>query len=134
MKDNYVFVGLLSSRFYFHKSKLFSNIYGAFVEIEPGIDGLIHISDLSWTKKFNHPGEALQKSQEVKAVVQLAQGVEDSNATAEELLAYTREHIAHFKCPRSVDFMDELPRLPTGKLYKRLIKDAYWGKTDSKIV
>ena len=43
--------------------------YGAFVEIEPGIDGLIHISDLSWTKKFNHPGEALQKGQEVKAVV-----------------------------------------------------------------
>jgi len=43
--------------------------YGAFVEIEPGIDGLIHISDLSWTKKFNHPGEALQKGQEIKAVV-----------------------------------------------------------------
>ncbi|MHC5083419.1 MAG: 30S ribosomal protein S1 [Planctomycetota bacterium] len=43
--------------------------YGAFVEIEPGIDGLIHISDLSWTKKFNHPGEALQKSQEIKCVV-----------------------------------------------------------------
>jgi small subunit ribosomal protein S1 len=43
--------------------------YGAFVEIEPGIDGLIHISDMSWTKKFNHPGEALQKGQEVKAVV-----------------------------------------------------------------
>ncbi|MEN8126183.1 MAG: 30S ribosomal protein S1 [Planctomycetota bacterium] len=43
--------------------------YGAFVEIEPGIDGLIHISDLSWTKKFNHPGEALQKGQEVKALV-----------------------------------------------------------------
>ena len=43
--------------------------YGAFVEIEPGIDGLIHISDLSWTKKFNHPGEAIQKGQEVKAVV-----------------------------------------------------------------
>lgn len=43
--------------------------YGAFVEIEPGIDGLIHISDLSWTKKFNHPGEALQKGQEVRCVV-----------------------------------------------------------------
>ncbi len=43
--------------------------YGAFVEIEPGIDGLIHISDMSWTKKFNHPGEALQKGQEIKAVV-----------------------------------------------------------------
>ena len=43
--------------------------YGAFVEIEPGIDGLIHISDLSWTKKFNHPGEALQKGQDVRCVV-----------------------------------------------------------------
>lgn len=43
--------------------------YGAFVEIEPGIDGLIHISDLSWTKKFNHPGEFLQKGQEVRCVV-----------------------------------------------------------------
>lgn len=43
--------------------------YGAFVEISPGIDGLIHISDLSWTKKFNHPSEALEKGQEVKYVV-----------------------------------------------------------------
>jgi len=43
--------------------------YGAFVEIEPGIDGLIHISDMSWTKKFNHPNEALQKDQTVKCVV-----------------------------------------------------------------
>ncbi len=43
--------------------------YGSFVEIEPGIDGLIHISDLSWTKKFNHPGEFLQKGQQVRCVV-----------------------------------------------------------------
>jgi small subunit ribosomal protein S1 len=43
--------------------------YGAFVEIEAGIDGLIHISDLSWTKKFNHPSEALQKGQEIRCVV-----------------------------------------------------------------
>jgi len=43
--------------------------YGAFVEIEPGIDGLIHISDLSWTKKFNHPSEALEKDQGIKCVV-----------------------------------------------------------------
>ncbi len=43
--------------------------YGAFVEIEPGIDGLIHISDLSWTKKFNHPGEALSKGQDIRCVV-----------------------------------------------------------------
>jgi small subunit ribosomal protein S1 len=43
--------------------------FGAFVEIEPGIDGMIHISDLSWTRKFGHPSEALQKGQEVKCVV-----------------------------------------------------------------
>jgi len=43
--------------------------FGAFVEIEPGIDGMIHISDLSWTKKYNHPSEALQKGQEIKCIV-----------------------------------------------------------------
>jgi small subunit ribosomal protein S1 len=43
--------------------------FGAFVEIEPGIDGMIHISDLSWTRKHSHPAEALQKNQEVKCVV-----------------------------------------------------------------
>ncbi|MHC4691653.1 MAG: 30S ribosomal protein S1 [Planctomycetota bacterium] len=43
--------------------------FGAFVEMEPGLDGMIHISDLSWTKKYNHPGEALQKGEDVKCVV-----------------------------------------------------------------
>jgi small subunit ribosomal protein S1 len=43
--------------------------FGVFVEIEPGIDGMIHISDLSWTKKYTHPSEALQKNQEIKCVV-----------------------------------------------------------------
>jgi small subunit ribosomal protein S1 len=43
--------------------------FGAFVEIEPGIDGMIHISDLSWTRKHSHPAEALQKGQEVKCIV-----------------------------------------------------------------
>jgi long-chain acyl-CoA synthetase len=75
-----------------------------------------------------------EMGEEVKAVVQVADGITADEALAEELLAYAREHIAHYKCPRSVDFMDELPRLPTGKLYKRLIKDAYWGKTGSRIV
>ena len=46
---------------------------------------------------------------------------------ARELIAYCREHLAHYKCPRSVDFRDELPRHPTGKLYKRLLKDEYWS-------
>ena len=43
--------------------------YGAFVEIEPGIDGLVHISDISWTKKFNHPSEAIERGNEIKCVV-----------------------------------------------------------------
>jgi small subunit ribosomal protein S1 len=43
--------------------------YGAFVEIEEGIDGMIHISDLSWTRKFSHPNEAVQKSDKIKCVV-----------------------------------------------------------------
>ncbi|MDE0838215.1 MAG: 30S ribosomal protein S1 [Kiritimatiellae bacterium] len=43
--------------------------YGAFVELEDGIDGMIHISDMSWTRKINHPSELLEKSQEVEAVV-----------------------------------------------------------------
>ncbi|MFC1795057.1 30S ribosomal protein S1 [Planctomycetota bacterium] len=43
--------------------------FGAFVEVEPGIDGMIHISDLSWTRKHSHPGEALHKGQEIKCIV-----------------------------------------------------------------
>jgi len=43
--------------------------FGAFVEVEPGIDGMIHISDLSWTRKHSHPGEALRKGQEIKCIV-----------------------------------------------------------------
>ena len=43
--------------------------YGAFVELEEGIDGLLHVSDLSWTKKVVHPSEVLEKGQEIKAVV-----------------------------------------------------------------
>ena len=70
----------------------------------------------------------------VKAVVQPAEGVEVGAALEAELVAYAREHIAHYKCPKSVDFRAELPRLPTGKLYKRLLKDEYWGKTGSRIV
>jgi len=75
-----------------------------------------------------------EMGEQVKAVVQPADGVQADDALAAELIAFTRETIAHYKCPRSVDFEVELPRLPTGKLYKRLLRDRYWGKPDSKIV
>jgi fatty-acyl-CoA synthase len=72
--------------------------------------------------------------EEVKAVVQLVDGAEGSPRLAQEILDYGRERIAHYKCPRSVDFEAELPRLPTGKLYKRILHDRYWGRHDTKIV
>ncbi len=75
-----------------------------------------------------------EMGEEVKAVVQPAVGCEPTPELAAELLAYAREHIAHYKCPHSIDFESELPRLPTGKLYKRILKDRYWGKHDSRIV
>ncbi len=72
--------------------------------------------------------------EEVKAVVQPADWQEAGPALAEELIAYCRERLSPIKCPRSVDFEPELPRHPTGKLYKRLIRDRYWGKRESRIV
>ena len=72
--------------------------------------------------------------EEVKAVIQLAVGVEINEALEKELLSYASNQLAKFKVPRSVDFREELPRLPTGKLYKRLLRDEYWGKSGSKIV
>jgi long-chain acyl-CoA synthetase len=60
----------------------------------------------------------------VRAVVQVAPGTTPTDALAEELIAYSRDRIAHFKCPTSVVFLDELPRLPTGKLAKRLLPES----------
>jgi long-chain acyl-CoA synthetase len=51
-----------------------------------------------------------------------------------ELISFCSEHLAHFKCPRSVDFVEQLPRLPTGKLYKRLLRDQYWRGHSSSIL
>ncbi len=45
-----------------------------------------------------------------------------------ELVAFCRDNLAHYKCPRSVDFVDELPRLPTGKLYKGVLRERYWAR------
>jgi len=63
--------------------------------------------------------------EEVKAVVQPMQGVEPTPELAKELIAFCQQHLSKQKCPRSVDFEAELPRLPTGKLYKRLLRDRY---------
>jgi acyl-CoA synthetase (AMP-forming)/AMP-acid ligase II len=69
--------------------------------------------------------------EEVKAVVQPNQmpaNLDEAASMSAELIGYCREHLADVKCPRTVDFRQELPRHPTGKLYKRLLKDEYWKK------
>jgi long-chain acyl-CoA synthetase len=72
--------------------------------------------------------------EEVKAIVQLVEGEVSSPELEQELIEFCHEHLARYKCPRSVDFEAELPRLPTGKLYKRLLRDRYWGKSGSNLV
>jgi long-chain acyl-CoA synthetase len=72
--------------------------------------------------------------EEVKAVVQPRDMREAGPELAAALIAYCREHLSPIKCPRSVDFEAELPRHPTGKLYKRLLKDRYWAGHASKII
>jgi acyl-CoA synthetase (AMP-forming)/AMP-acid ligase II len=78
------------------------------------------------------PNEDL--GEEVKAVVQLAEPESASPELAQELISYCRDRLAHFKCPRTIDFIAELPRHPTGKLYKRLLRDAYWAGHQTSIV
>jgi acyl-CoA synthetase (AMP-forming)/AMP-acid ligase II len=64
--------------------------------------------------------------EEVKAVVLLRQMPADASALAAELIAFCRATLSNYKCPRSVDFVDDLPRNEAGKLVKRLIKARYW--------
>jgi long-chain acyl-CoA synthetase len=78
------------------------------------------------------PNEDL--GEEVKAVVQLADPAAASPELAQELISYCRDRMAHFKCPRTVDFVAELPRTETGKLVKRLLRDQYWAGHKTAIV
>lgn len=103
------------------------NIYPQEIE-----DSLVLHPSVGDVAVFGIPNEEF--GEEVKAVVQPISGVEGTDELGRELIEYCREHLAHYKVPRSIDFMDELPRLETGKLYKRLLRDAYWGDRTSRIV
>jgi long-chain acyl-CoA synthetase len=72
--------------------------------------------------------------EEVKAVIQPMPGVAPCDELAQELIGFCQKHLSRQKCPRSVDFEAQLPRLPTGKLYKRGLRDRYWGGKSSRIV
>jgi len=96
------------------------NIYPQAIE-----DALILHPKVGDVAVFGVPHEEMGEA--VKAVIEPAPGVEPTDELAAELLAFARENLAHYMAPRSVDFIVEMPRLPTGKLYKRLLKDRYWS-------
>jgi long-chain acyl-CoA synthetase len=64
--------------------------------------------------------------EEVTAVIQLAPNVAQSAEVTDEILAFCRERVAKYKCPRTIDYVDDMPRDPNGKLYKRKLRDPYW--------
>ena len=96
------------------------NIYPREIE-----DALIQHPAVADVAVFGVPNEDF--GEEVKAVVEPADGVTGSPELEQELIDFCRERIARFKCPRSIDFEPQLPRLPTGKLYKRILKERYWA-------
>ena len=87
-------------------------------------DVLIGHPEVADVAVFGVPNEEM--GEEVKAVVQPHDMGRAGPALAAELIAYCREHLSPIKCPRSVDFEAALPRTPTGKLMKRLLRDRYW--------
>jgi bile acid-coenzyme A ligase len=71
--------------------------------------------------------------EEVKAVIEPAPGAAAGDALREEILAFCADKLAKYKTPKSIDFLDELPRDPNGKLYKRKLRDPYWAGRDRAI-
>ena len=71
--------------------------------------------------------------EQVKAVVELVEGAHASAELGGELIAFCRERMSGYKCPRSVDFTDELPRTDGGKLYKRLLREKYWSGAEGRV-
>ena len=81
---------------------------------------------------FGVPNEDL--GEEVKAVVQPLPAHAQEAGLADELMAFCAAHLSRQKCPRSIAFTDALPRLPTGKLYKKALRDSYWAGRKSRIL
>lgn len=102
------------------------NIYPAEIEAV-----LIDHPDVVDAAVFGVPNEEF--GEEVKAAVELAPGLTGDTRLAEDLIAHCRAHLAGFKAPRSIDFEPALPRHPTGKLLKRLLRDPYWADSGRRI-
>ena len=95
------------------------NIYPQIIE-----DALILHPQVADVAVFGVPNAEM--GEEVKAVIELTPSQPQSTALANELIAFARTRVAAYMVARSIDFIDAMPRLPTGKLYKRVLKDRYW--------
>jgi long-chain acyl-CoA synthetase len=102
------------------------NVYPA--EIEGELAGHPAVADVA---VFGIPHD--EWGEEIKAVVQPEPGVRTGPELTAELLAFLAGRLAKFKLPRSVDYVDELPRDPNGKLYKRLLREPYWAERERAI-
>jgi len=102
------------------------NIYPA--EIEGEILAHPQVADVA---VFGIPDTDM--GEQIKAVVQPVEGVAGDDALAASIMEHLRPRLAKFKWPRSIDFTDELPREPTGKLLKRKLRDPYWADRESAI-
>jgi long-chain acyl-CoA synthetase len=95
------------------------NIYPA--EIEGALVQHPAVADVA---VFGIPNE--DTGEEIKAVVELRAGFEPGDELISSIMTFCRENLARQKHPRSIDFTDEMPRDPNGKLYKRRLRDPYW--------
>jgi long-chain acyl-CoA synthetase len=71
--------------------------------------------------------------EQVRALVEVTGGVDPSDELGAELIAFCRERLAAFKCPRTVEFREQLPRTEAGKLAKRLLREEYWAATGRRL-
>jgi fatty-acyl-CoA synthase/long-chain acyl-CoA synthetase len=94
-------------------------------------DVLITHPEVADVAVFGVPNEEM--GEEVKAVVQPHDMARAGKMLEGELILFCRKHLSPIKCPRSIDFEVELPRAPTGKLVKRLLRDRYWPKTAARV-
>jgi long-chain acyl-CoA synthetase len=96
------------------------NIYPAEVEA-----ALLQHPEVGDVAVFGIPHD--EWGEEVKAVVEPIDGQAGQGDFVARLLAHCEERLAKYKCPRSIDLSEKLPRDPSGKLYKRRLRDPYWG-------